>query len=313
MVGHHEAGRVEARRARGQHVAPLDLIVVGHHKPAAIATIAANERLEQLLRLGAGAGAHVEHAVARSHVKQQRWHHAHRLLPLHPPQLRLRQQPTVQCCHRLRPAAPALLPALLLPVLAAQRGARHARPPRQPPGVPRQWGRLLLECGGAVAGEAPRDRQRRAQAGFKLAPLVAQVQLLLVVLGEGFVGKLAQHGARDDGASLAFTLPLLLARCGGGGAGWLGGGGGAGWLAHLESSACAEVMPQAGTRTAAELTPRQRVLTMAISAADVAPFAGLSRRRSVLAPGAVLATCGFRLSAIFQHARLRVASGMRTC
>ena len=56
------------------------LSVVGDDEAGGDA-VAGVQRLQQLPRLGAGRGAHVEHAVVRLHVQEERRHHGHRLLP----------------------------------------------------------------------------------------------------------------------------------------------------------------------------------------------------------------------------------------
>ena len=113
---------MQPRRARGEELAALRVGVVGDDEATAV------ERLEQLLGLAAGRGAHVEHVMPRPNVEQQRRHHRDRLLPLNPPELGLAQEPRVQRLDGGRAAGGARRVGVG-PVLAAERRARDARLP----------------------------------------------------------------------------------------------------------------------------------------------------------------------------------------
>ncbi|KAH9391219.1 hypothetical protein TYRP_006817, partial [Tyrophagus putrescentiae] len=101
VVGDHHAGAVQPVRLVDQHVAALVVEVVGHYEAiqGLVTTVAllgqdrhavsvddkvhagvGVQHLDDLRRLGAGRGAHVQHRVTGPDLKQQRRDHRHRLL-----------------------------------------------------------------------------------------------------------------------------------------------------------------------------------------------------------------------------------------
>lgn len=80
VVGDDHAGGEDTLRLVGQQIAPLEVDVVGDDEALGDRLVALVEHLEDLDGLGAGGGAHVEHAVVGEHVEEERRHHRDGLL-----------------------------------------------------------------------------------------------------------------------------------------------------------------------------------------------------------------------------------------
>eukprot|EP00962_Isochrysis_galbana_P011909 scaffold3356_cov112-Isochrysis_galbana.AAC.12 len=186
-----EAGRRTAGRPAGHALGPVlrhhqrgtgRVGIVGHHDSTTTrAGELRSQSLDELGRLAARGGAHVQHTLAGLHVEQASRQHRSHLLPDQQPPIGPSHEPLAHL-GLLAPGHPGAQLVLVHVELPAVDGAE---PPRAPAvGLPAL--QVLLaraaERGVRIGGVAEGDRERQMQAVAELLPVVPRHDLLQPVV-----------------------------------------------------------------------------------------------------------------------------------